>query len=244
MQQILREADLTPDQVDVVLRTGGTSAVPVFTELLSNQFGHAKLRSLELLTSVVGGLAIAAHEERGTFPDYEVIYPKTPAALVGAIRSDLRGPQNHRGDYEPYEFRIGAQPYLDYPYTLNRIPVDLSALPALRLAQADKNAEAEAFLRFNLSRAARVYVAYDADARHIPDWLGAFEALPLTVEIDQIGTPRLMNVYARDYPAGAVTLGGNRSIGSAGNVFMHYLVIVRPLKHFPNKSALINPIGI
>jgi hypothetical protein len=212
----------------VVLRTGGTSAVPVFTELLSNRFGHSRLRSLELLTSVVGGLAIAAYEERGAFPDYEVIYPKTPAALFGAIRSDLRD------NYEPYEFRIGAQPYLDYPYTLSRIPVDLSALPALRLAQADKAVESAEFLHFNLSRAARVYVAYDADARHTPDWLSDFEQQPLTVEIDQIGTPRLLNVYAREYAAGPVTLGGNRSIGSAGNIFMHYLVIVRSLGYFQN----------
>ncbi len=73
-----------------------------------------------------------------------------------------------------------------------------------------------------------MFVAYDADARHAPDWLTKFEKQPMTVEIDQIGTPRLMNVYARDFPAGEVTLGGNRAIGSAGNVFMHYLVIVRP----------------
>ncbi len=132
VQQILREANLEPDRVDVVLRTGGTSAVPVFSEMLSDLFGHNKLRSLELLTSVVGGLAIAAHEERGSFPKYEVIYPKDLASVFGVIRSDLRN------DYEPYQFRIGAQCYLDYPYTLSRIPADLSALPALRLAQADK----------------------------------------------------------------------------------------------------------
>ncbi len=223
VQQILREAGIEPDRVDVVLRTGGTSAVPVFTELLSNLFGHNKLRSLELLTSVVGGLAIAAHEEHGVFPEYEVIYPREPAEVITTSRSDVRS------DYEAYEFRIGARPYLDYPYTLSRIPADLSALPALRLAQADKSAEAKDFLHFNLSRAARVYVAYDADARHAPDWLSEFEKQSMTVEIDQIGTSRLMNVYAKDFPAGEITLGGNRAIGSAGNVFMHYLVIARPL---------------
>ncbi|MFN8594670.1 MAG: Hsp70 family protein [Anaerolineae bacterium] len=222
VQQILREANLKPDQVDVVLRTGGTSAVPVFTELLSDHFGHNKLRSLELLTSVVGGLAIAAHEGRGTFPTYETIYPKEPAAVFGYIRSDTRG------DFEAYEFRIDSRCYLDYEYTLSRIPADLSALPALRLAQADKNVEDAEFLHFNLSRAARVYVAYDADARHVPDWLSDFTRTAMTIEIDQIGTPRLLTVYAKDFPAGAVTLGGNRAIGSAGNVFMHYLVIVRP----------------
>ena len=222
VQQILHDAGIKPEQVEVVLRTGGTSAVPVFTELLSNHFGHSKLRSLELLTSVVGGLAIAAYEERGSFPKYESIYPKTPSAAITAARSATRD------NYEPYEFRIGAQPYADFPYTLSRLPVDLSALPALRLAQADKNSDAAEFLHITLARAAKIYVAYDADARHAPDWLDAFEKQATTVEVDQIGTPRLLNVYARDFPAGQVTLGGNRSIGSAGNVFMHYLVIVRP----------------
>ena len=222
VQQILREANIKPDQVDVVLRTGGTSAVPVFTELLSDQFGHNKLRSLELLTSVVGGLAIAAHEGRGTFPAYETIYPPDPAAVFGHIRSDTRD------DYAPYEFRIGARPYLDYAYTLSRIPADLSALPAIRVAQTDKNVEDAEFLHFNLLRAAKVYVAYDTDARHAPDWLSDFSRTAITIEINQIGTPRLLTVYAKDFPAGAVTLGGNRAIGSAGNIFMHYLIIVRP----------------
>lgn len=223
VQQILQDAGIKPEQVDVVLRTGGTSAVPVFTELLSNHFGHSKLRSLELLTSVVGGLAIAAREGHGVFPKYERIYPSTPSDVLTAARSATRG------DYEPYEFRIGAQPYVDYPYTVSRIPVDLSALPALRLAQADKTVDDDEFLHFTLVRAARVYVAYDADARRVPDWLSAFEKQAMTVEVDQIGTPRLLNVYAKDCAAGPVTLGSNRSIGSAGNVFMHYLVIVRPI---------------
>ena len=143
VQQILREATIEPERVDVVLRTGGTSAVPVFAELLSNMFDrHNKLRSLELLTSVVGGLAIAAHEERGVFPEYEVIYPRNPASL---ITSD---PIGRAAGLRAYEFRIGAQCYLDYPYTLSRIPADLSALPAIRMAQSDKAAESETFLQF------------------------------------------------------------------------------------------------
>ncbi len=63
VRQILHDAAIKPDRVDVVLRTGGTSAVPAFTELLSDIFDRRKIRSLELLTSVVGGLAIAAHED-------------------------------------------------------------------------------------------------------------------------------------------------------------------------------------
>ncbi len=221
VRQILHEAALDPDRVDVVLRTGGTSAVPAFTQLLSEIFDRQKIRSLELLTSVVGGLAIAAHEDRGHSPAYAAIYPKNPATVIAEIRSEARQ------DYELYEFRIGLPCYLDFPYSVSRIPVTLSALPAIRTAQADKAAEAEEFLYFLLVRPATIYIAYDADAVRVPDWLASFTDVPLSIEVDQLGTPRLFKVYSKDFAAGMVRLGGNRSAGSAGNIFMNYLVVIR-----------------
>jgi len=222
VRQILHDAAIKSDRVDVVLRTGGTSAVPAFTDLLADIFDRRKLRSLELLTSVVGGLAIAAHEDRGQSPAYEVIYPRNPAAIVDDIRSDARQA------YEPYEFRIDAACYVDAPYTVSRMPVALSGLPAIRTAQADKAAEAEEFLHLQLSRPATIYLAYDADAAQTPHWLSDFAREPLTIEVDQLGTPRYFKVYSQEFAAGNVTLGGNRAAGSAGNIFMHYLIIIRP----------------
>jgi hypothetical protein len=225
VRQILHDAAIKPEQVDVVLRTGGTSAVPAFTELLAEIFDRRKLRSLELLTSVVGGLAIAARErreDRGQSPAYEVIYPKNLAAIVDDIRSEARQ------DYQPYEFRIDAPCYVDAPYTLTRIPVTLSALPAIRTAQADKVIEAEEFLHFHLARPATIYIAYDVDAAQTPDWLADFAREPLMIEVDQLGTPRFYKVYSKKCAAGHVTLGGNRAAGSAGSIFMNYLVIIRP----------------
>jgi hypothetical chaperone protein len=223
VRQILREAALEPDQVDVVLRTGGTSAVPAFTELLAEIFDRRKIRSLELLTSVVGGLAIAAHEDRGYAPAYNMIYPKDPTIVINGIRSA------NRQDYVPYEFRVGVPCYLDFPYSINRMPVALSALPAIRLAQTDKEVDAEEFLHFHLSQPATLYIAYDADAKQVPHWLASFTPVALTVEVDQLGTPRLFKVYSKEYAAGTVTLGGNRAAGNAGHIFMHYLAIVKPL---------------
>jgi hypothetical chaperone protein len=222
VRQILHDAAIKPEQVDVVLRTGGTSAVPAFTDLLAEIFDRPKIRSLELLTSVVGGLAIAAHEDRGLSPAYEVIYPKNPATVINEIRSETR--QN----YSLYEFRINASCYLDAPYTVSRIPVALSALLAIRTAQADKAAESEEFLHIHLARPATIYIAYDADAAHMPHWLSGFTREPLSIEIDQLGTPRLFKVYSRGFAAGRMTLGGNRAAGSSGNVFLNYLIIIRP----------------
>jgi hypothetical chaperone protein len=223
VRQILHGAAIKPEQVDVVLRTGGTSAVPAFAELLADIFDRRKVRSLELLTSVVGGLAIAAHEDRGRSPAYELIYPKDPAAVVDEVRSDTRH------GYQLYEFRITAACYVDAPYTVTRIPVTLSALPAIRSAQADKAVEAEDFLHFHLVRPATIYIAYDADAARTPDWLADFAREPLTIEIDQLGTPRYFKVYSKGFAAGSVTLGGNRAAGSSGNIFLNYLIIFRTM---------------
>jgi len=227
VRQILHDAAINPERVDVVLRTGGTSAVPAFTDLLAEMFDQRKLRSLELLTSVVGGLAIAAREDRGQSPAYELIYPKNPATVVDGIRSAVRQ------DYQLYEFRIDAACYMDAPYTVTRIPVILSALPAIRTAQADKTIDAEEFLRFHLSRPATIYIAYDADAAQTPHWLADFAREPLTIEIDQLGTPRYLKVYSQGFVAGRVTLGGNCAAGSSGSIFLHYLIIIRPAAATP-----------
>ena len=229
VRRILRDAAIDPDRVDVVLRTGGTSAVPAFTDLLAETFDRSKIRSLELLTSVVGGLAIAAREnraERRQTPAYEMIYPRDPAAVISDIRSDTQRDQAWNAPL--YEFRVDAACYLDFPYTLSRIPVALSALPAIRTAQADKAAEAEAFLHFQLTRPATIYIAYDADAARTPDWLAGFVRESMMIEVDQMGTPRFFKVYARQFEAGEVTLGGNRTEGSAGAIFMNYLIIIKP----------------
>jgi hypothetical protein len=107
------------------------------------------------------------------------------------------------------------------------MPVTLSGLPAIRTAQADKAISAAEFLHFHVSRPATIYVAYDAEAARTPHWLADFTREPLSIEIDQLGTPRYFKVYAKAFAAGEVTLGGNRAAGSAGNIFLHYLVIIR-----------------
>ncbi|MBZ0299496.1 MAG: Hsp70 family protein, partial [Anaerolineae bacterium] len=44
--KVVEEAGLTPADIDVVLRTGGSSAVPAFVNLLARIFGEDKLREL------------------------------------------------------------------------------------------------------------------------------------------------------------------------------------------------------
>jgi hypothetical chaperone protein len=55
----LRHAD-----IDVVLRTGGSSRIPRYVRMLAEKFGEEKLQEMDVFTGVASGLAIAASEQR------------------------------------------------------------------------------------------------------------------------------------------------------------------------------------
>jgi hypothetical chaperone protein len=54
----LDKAKLEPKQIDVVVRTGGSSLIPVFERMLSEIFGREKLQQFETFTSIAAGLAL------------------------------------------------------------------------------------------------------------------------------------------------------------------------------------------
>jgi hypothetical chaperone protein len=62
IDRALAAAGLTPEQIDVVLRTGGSSRVPRFVRMLAAKFGEQKLQEMDVFTGVASGLAIAAWE--------------------------------------------------------------------------------------------------------------------------------------------------------------------------------------
>ncbi|HMQ33057.1 MAG TPA: Hsp70 family protein [Chloroflexaceae bacterium] len=62
IDRALAAGGLGPDQIDVVLRTGGSSRVPRFVKMLAAKFGADKLQEMDVFTGVASGLAVAAHE--------------------------------------------------------------------------------------------------------------------------------------------------------------------------------------
>jgi hypothetical chaperone protein len=55
---------LEPGQIDAVVKTGGSSSIPLFTEMLARIFGREKIRASNAFTSVVAGLAIKAAKSK------------------------------------------------------------------------------------------------------------------------------------------------------------------------------------
>jgi hypothetical protein len=51
------------DEIDAVVKTGGSSSIPLFTNMLARVFGAEKVKASSQFSSVVAGLAIKARSE-------------------------------------------------------------------------------------------------------------------------------------------------------------------------------------
>lgn len=56
----IAKSGLEPSEIDAVVKTGGSSSIPLFTEMLTRIFGVEKVKESNAFTSVVAGLAIKA----------------------------------------------------------------------------------------------------------------------------------------------------------------------------------------
>ena len=60
LQRAVKSAGLEPEQIDLVVRTGGSSRIPRYVQMLRDMFPRAELLEQDVYTSVASGLAIAA----------------------------------------------------------------------------------------------------------------------------------------------------------------------------------------
>lgn len=58
------QSGLEIEQIDAVVKTGGSSYIPAFSEMLNRLFGPERVRSSDMFSSVTAGLAIRAYESR------------------------------------------------------------------------------------------------------------------------------------------------------------------------------------
>jgi hypothetical chaperone protein len=76
LDEVVADSGLPPAQIDAVIRTGGSSQVPAFHEMLVRKFGADKVQAVDTFSSVTAGLGVIAHgietggiEARGFTPD-------------------------------------------------------------------------------------------------------------------------------------------------------------------------------
>jgi hypothetical chaperone protein len=66
IEQVLIEtvnaSKLEPGEIDAVVKTGGSSNIPIFSAMLAKVFGQDKVKTSDVFNSVTGGLAIKAYQ--------------------------------------------------------------------------------------------------------------------------------------------------------------------------------------
>lgn len=67
LDEVVGQSGLAAEQIDAVIRTGGSAQIPVFVEMLARKFGEEKVQSIDTFSSVTAGLGIWAQQiEQGT----------------------------------------------------------------------------------------------------------------------------------------------------------------------------------
>ena len=61
LDEVLAASGLAAAEIDAVIRTGGSSQIPVFHEMLARKFGAEKVQAVDTFSSVTAGLGIIAH---------------------------------------------------------------------------------------------------------------------------------------------------------------------------------------
>jgi hypothetical protein len=115
----------------------------------------------------------------------------------------------------------GALMFVDRDYEFTGIPDDYSGLDYIRTADDDKDSTGNSFISFDVNQDVTVYVAYDIRGTSLPNWLADWDDTGVIIETDDTD----LKLYASDFSAGQVVLGGNLAEGASG-ADSNYIVIV------------------
>ena len=133
-----------------------------------------------------------------------------------------------RSNYKLNLLEDGDEYLVDSAAQLTSVPASLQSAIWIMTAQADSGNSSSDFLSFDLDRNATVYVAYDADAGGLPNWLNpATSAFTEVPGVQLTTTQTSYRIFSRPVSAGSVMLGGNNAAGAAGASDM-YLVGLLP----------------
>jgi len=228
------------DSTMKVYRGGETTRVPSFPKGKTTTTGGRRRRWVVWLACGIGlamlgllaftlfprsrpavGLKVEA-ATAGQASANAVDVPQAPLITVSAVST--------RKPYDTMTAKVGVTYWIDRDYKITALSPLLDGGMMIRGANNDKNVAAPAHLTFTLGAPATVYVAYDKRGKKLPAWLddGSWQLTDEALSAsggDVQASP--WRVYARRFPAGTVTLGGNKQPPADG-AGSNYVVIVKP----------------
>ncbi len=153
-----------------------------------------------------------------------------PSAQTQPIVSNLNVTTSR--EYTVGELKVGASAFVDNTsYYFTQVPSFLAGATYIKTANDDKCLPdpSKFVLRFDVNRPVTIYIAHDDRYATKPMWMLDFTLTQESININLPGaeTGRYA-LYARDYPAGTITLGGNidGDCRVEGNYGMYSVIIV------------------
>jgi hypothetical protein len=143
--------------------------------------------------------------------------PPPPSSL---IISNLTVASGTAYEVSPAGLQVGGTVYRDRTYRYTTVPANVQGAAYIQTANNDKAATAASFLRFTVNQPVSVSVAYDVRLTSKPSWLSTFTDTGKNL----VTSDTTLRLYARSFPAGTITLGGNGG-GRSGSM---YAVVVQP----------------
>jgi len=119
---------------------------------------------------------------------------------------------------------VGKLQYIDRSYTFSSVPASYDDLKYIRTANDDKASSGNTFLEFDVNKDVTVYVAYDDRISSKPLWLESF----MDTGDKLIGGGGTFSLYAKNFSAGHIALGGNEGNNSRSM----YNVVLRPISRW------------
>ena len=154
-----------------------------------------------------------------------------PAAGASfSLVSNIEAESGHA--YGTASLQPGQPSYTDRKFKFTAVPDALRGALMIRTANKDDRSQGRRFLTFDLAMESTVIVAHDTRLKERPTWLMAY------TDTDQKITSEdtTFHLWAKDFPAGPVVLGGNFN-GTQRGGFANYVVIVQPKPLSPPATA-------
>ena len=114
----------------------------------------------------------------------------------------------------------GSLGYIDRTFTYAAVPAELLGSTHIKTANDDKTSQGEPFLSFAVNQAVTIYLAHDDRYAIKPAWLGGFVDTGQNLEVNAT-----FSLFAKEFPAGPIMLGGNVDPSEAEGNNMYVVII-------------------
>jgi Fibronectin type III domain. len=153
-------------------------------------------------------------KDRATTPN--VIAANTQATYTFVAQSQLVVSNLTVASGKSYEvvqdgLTNGTLVYIDRSFTSSSVPVLVQGDTYIKTANNDKGSSGASFLTFDVNQNVTIYVGHDNRITTKPSWMATFTD---TGE-DIVTSDATFSLFAKDFPSGTVTLGGNEGGGNS-----------------------------